>query len=135
MWAATAGPPRQGERALESVRGISNLPHHASLENGLGPGFGRGGRAREARGAGPGPSEWVHEAVAQLRRRRDQLVRDNSPARQIALRIGRTLPLVWGGGDLGEVAAMRWRNQVNENAKAPAFCGALPELTHNEICG
>jgi glucose/mannose-6-phosphate isomerase len=83
----------------------------------------------------PGASEWVHHAAAQLRRRRDQLVRDENPARDVARRIGRTFPLVWGGGDLGAVAALRWRNQVNENAKAPAFCSALPELAHNEICG
>ena len=30
---------------------------------------------------------------------------------------------------------IRWKNQVNENAKAPAFCDTLPELCHNEICG
>ena len=83
----------------------------------------------------PGAHEWVLEAVEQLKRRRDQLVRDDSPARELARRIGRTFPLMWGGGDLGEVAAIRWRNQVNENAKAPAFCSSIPELTHNEICG
>jgi glucose/mannose-6-phosphate isomerase len=36
---------------------------------------------------------------------------------------------------LGGVAAQRWKNQVNENAKAPAFAATSPELCHNEICG
>ena len=30
---------------------------------------------------------------------------------------------------------MRWKCDVNENAKAPAFWNAYPELDHNEICG
>ena len=35
----------------------------------------------------------------------------------------------------GAVAATRWKTQVNENAKVPAFANAMPELCHNEICG
>ncbi|MGH9000194.1 MAG: SIS domain-containing protein, partial [Acidimicrobiia bacterium] len=38
-------------------------------------------------------------------------------------------------GALGAVAAYRWKADINENAKAPAFWGAFPELCHNEICG
>jgi len=33
------------------------------------------------------------------------------------------------------VAALRWKTQVNENAKAPAFAQAIPEMCHNEVCG
>ncbi len=33
------------------------------------------------------------------------------------------------------MAAYRFKCQVNENAKAPAFWSALPEMAHNEICG
>ena len=58
-----------------------------------------------------------------------------NPARELARRIGRTIPLVYGGGALGAVAAMRWKCDVNENAKAPAFWNTYPELDHNEICG
>ena len=58
-----------------------------------------------------------------------------NPAREIARKIGRTIPLVYGGGALGAVAAMRWKADVNENAKAPAFWNTHPELDHNEICG
>ena len=83
----------------------------------------------------PGARGWIGRAVDQLKRRRDELVKDANPARELARRIGRTLPMVWGGGEIGGVAALRWRNQINENAKAPAFAGVLPELTHNEICG
>jgi glucose/mannose-6-phosphate isomerase len=89
----------------------------------------------ERSGLFPGASEWVTEAVSQLRARRDQLVADANPAREVARRIGRTFPLVYGGGDLGAVAALRWRNQFAENAKVPAFASVIPELMHNEICG
>ena len=58
-----------------------------------------------------------------------------NPARELARRIDRTIPLVYGGGALGAVAAYRWKCDVNENAKAPAFCNTYPELAHNEICG
>lgn len=73
--------------------------------------------------------------VAQLDRRVAELGADPSPAASIARRIGRTLPLVYGGGSLGEVAALRWKGQFNENPKIPAFANRVPELTHNEICG
>jgi len=79
------------------------------------------------------------EAQAQLKRRRDQctaaVTGSTNPARELARRIGRSVPLVYGGGALGAVAAYRWKCDINENAKAPAFHAAYPELSHNEICG
>lgn len=78
-------------------------------------------------------------AQDQLARRRDQcaptVVGAANPARELARQIGRTIPLIYGGGALGAVAAMRWKADVNENAKAPAFWNTHPELDHNEICG
>ena len=32
------------------------------------------------------------------------------------------------------MAAYRWKCDVNENAKAPAYSAQYPELDHNEIC-
>ena len=83
----------------------------------------------------PGATQWIDLAVSQLQRRRDRLTRDGNEAEQLARRIGRTIPLVYGGGAVGETAALRWKTQVNENAKAPAFYAAQPELCHNEVCG
>ncbi|MGI8793813.1 MAG: bifunctional phosphoglucose/phosphomannose isomerase [Acidimicrobiales bacterium] len=83
----------------------------------------------------PGASQWIDLAVSQLQRRRDRLVRDGNEAEQLARRIGRTFPIVHGGGAVGAAAAQRWKTQVNENAKAPAFWAAQPELCHNEVCG
>jgi glucose/mannose-6-phosphate isomerase len=58
-----------------------------------------------------------------------------NPAREVARRVGTTIPLFYGGGALGAAAAMRWKFDVNENAKAPAFWAAYPDLDHHEICG
>jgi glucose/mannose-6-phosphate isomerase len=82
----------------------------------------------------PGATGWVEAAVAQLTARRDALVAGDA-AQRIARRIDRTIPLVFGAGPMGAVAAARWKAQVNENAKAPAFSAAYPELCHNEIVG
>jgi glucose/mannose-6-phosphate isomerase len=82
-----------------------------------------------------GADEWARAAVVQLRRRRDQLVADANPAADLARRIGRRLPIVYGASAIGAVAANRWKTQVNENAKVAAFANAVPELCHNEIAG
>ena len=41
---------------------------------------------------------------------------------------------VYGAGPTAAVA-YRWKTQLNENAKLPAFAGELPEADHNEIVG
>jgi glucose/mannose-6-phosphate isomerase len=78
-------------------------------------------------------------AQEQLARRRDRcrpgVDGPANPARELARRIERTVPLIYGGGALGAVAAYRWKCDVNENAKAPAFWNAFPELDHNEVSG
>ncbi len=61
--------------------------------------------------------------------------RAGAAAEAIARRIGRTFPLIHGGGAVGGAAALRWKTQMNENAKVPAFWNAQPELCHNEVCG
>ncbi len=58
-----------------------------------------------------------------------------SESEEIARRIGRTIPLIYGAQAVGAAAAVRWKNQVNENAKSPAFCSVYPELGHNELAG
>jgi glucose/mannose-6-phosphate isomerase len=83
----------------------------------------------------PGARAQVAAAVDQLRRRAPLLARPDNPAAALARTIGRTWPLVYGAGALGGVAAVRWKNQVNENAKAPAFNHTVPEACHNELCG
>jgi glucose/mannose-6-phosphate isomerase len=80
---------------------------------------------------------WIASAVEQLKIRRDEIeaAGDSSGPADVARRIGRTIALVHGGGMVGATAAQRWKTQINENAKAPAFWAAQPELCHNEVCG
>ena len=56
-------------------------------------------------------------------------------AKLLARSIGDRIPVVWGAEGIGAVAAMRWKTQLNENAKIPAFASAIPELDHNEVVG
>jgi glucose/mannose-6-phosphate isomerase len=91
--------------------------------------------ALESVGLFPGARGWIDAAVDQLKRRRDELIADNSAAEQLAKRIGGTLPLFHSSGSLGNAAVTRWKGQVNENAKAPALGGIHPELCHNEVVG
>jgi glucose/mannose-6-phosphate isomerase len=86
-------------------------------------------------GLASGLDDQLRSAVDQLRRRRDRLSATPNDAVALAHRIGRTLPLVYGGGPLGEVAAWRWKGQFNENPKVPSWANRIPELTHNELAG
>lgn len=89
----------------------------------------------EQAGLLPGAREELEQAARQLGRRHDELVAGQGAAAELARRIGRTIPLCHGAAGLGEVAARRFKTQVNENAKAPAFAGGEPEVCHNELCG
>jgi len=64
----------------------------------------------------------------------DRPLPDNE-AKELALWLAGRIPVVWGSEGLAEAAALRWKNQLNENAKVPAFCSLLPELDHNEVEG
>lgn len=90
-------------------------------------------------GLAPGAHANLMTAQAQLARRRDRCLPSVTGAaniaRELARKIDRTIPIVYGAGSLGGVAAYRWKCDVNENAKAPAFWHQYPELDHNEICG
>lgn len=56
-------------------------------------------------------------------------------ARRLAAAMKNRIPVIWGSSSHSEVAALRWKAQINENAKAPAYYNIFPELNHNEIVG
>lgn len=58
-----------------------------------------------------------------------------NPAKQIAQRLFNKIPLIWGAAGTTEVAAARWKGQINENGKSLTYWNILPELNHNEIVG
>ncbi len=59
---------------------------------------------------------------------------EDSLPKQLARAVHGTVPQIAGAG-LTAPIAYRWKTQINENAKTPAFAGELPELDHNEIAG
>ncbi len=59
---------------------------------------------------------------------------EDSLAKTIARGLHGTTPVIAGAG-LTSPIAYRWKTQINENAKQPAFSHELPELDHNEIVG
>lgn len=75
----------------------------------------------------------VDAAAAQLEHRLAGTA-DADTAR-LARRIGRTLVLAYGAGSLGDLAARRWKEQVNDDVKAAAFSAALPDLAAHELSG
>jgi len=58
-----------------------------------------------------------------------------NPAKQMAMNLQGRIPVIWGASTTTEAVAQRWKGQINENAKAPAYWNVLPELNHNEIVG
>ena len=58
----------------------------------------------------------------------------DSLAKALAHQLHGTIPQIAGAG-LTAPIAYRWKTQINENAKLPAFAAELPELDHNEIVG
>lgn len=81
----------------------------------------------------------VDEAIKVLseiaaRGARDRPVGDN-PAKDLARSIVDRIPVISGGYGLGATAAYRFKCDLNEYGKVPAFWHYLPELDHNEIVG
>jgi len=53
----------------------------------------------------------------------------------VANKIQNKIPIIYSSAPLLRTVGVRWRNQMNENAKSMAFSNAFPELNHNEIVG
>ncbi len=58
----------------------------------------------------------------------------NSFGENLAKKIKDKIPIIYSSEALAPVA-MRWKTQVNENAKMPAFYNIFSEMNHNEIVG
>jgi glucose/mannose-6-phosphate isomerase len=59
---------------------------------------------------------------------------EDSEAKTLARELHDSVPVIAGAG-LTSPIAYRWKTQLNENAKIPAFMHELPELCHNELVG
>jgi len=82
-------------------------------------------------GVAPGIRTEIDSGAAFLER---EALTIKAKAAEIAATLG-AAPTVIYGSDLTAPIAYRWKTQINENAKQPAFAAQLPEADHNEICG
>ena len=73
----------------------------------------------------------IDAAAQTLAEARDSLVERSV---DLADAIAGTIPVIYGN-DLTRPIAYRWKTEVNENAKQPAFWNEMPEMGHNEIVG
>jgi glucose/mannose-6-phosphate isomerase len=91
----------------------------------------------ELAGAAPSLRDEVEESaslVRDLAGRWGPEADGDSDAKRIATALVGRIPVVYGGR-LTTAPARRWRSQLNENSKIPAFYGELPEAHHNEVVG
>jgi glucose/mannose-6-phosphate isomerase len=82
-------------------------------------------------GAAPRIASELEDAADLLERRTGAY---EERAVELAQQLAGTVPVICGG-ELTTPVARRWKTQINENAKLPAFFSELPEADHNEICG
>ncbi len=81
----------------------------------------------------------VRETVSLLEKLREKFspavpFRKN-PAKRLAHDFFNRFVVIYAGVDLLDTAALRFRNQIEENAKAMASHHLIPEMNHNEILG
>jgi glucose/mannose-6-phosphate isomerase len=77
------------------------------------------------------------EIAAAIRALRDEQ-KSNAPERdpvRIAEDLAGRLVCLLPFGSAMEIVALRWRNQILENAKQGSFVSPLPEMAHNEVMG
>jgi glucose/mannose-6-phosphate isomerase len=82
-------------------------------------------------GAAPGIRTEIDTSAAHLREAGNRVA---ELAAELAERLEGSFPVIYGA-DLTTPVAVRWKTQINENAKLPAFASSLPEADHNEIVG
>jgi glucose/mannose-6-phosphate isomerase len=95
--------------------------------------------ALEAAGLLPSIAGDVHETLSSVRGLIAGMTPDvpmaDNPAKELADWLDDRIAVVWGADGVGAVAAMRWKTQLNENGKVPAWHSAMSELDHNEVVG
>jgi glucose/mannose-6-phosphate isomerase len=81
----------------------------------------------------------IDEMISVLNAVRDECDLDvpqaTNPAKTLATHWAGSIPVIFGSQAERGVVAYRWKTQINENAKAFAGWGVLPELDHNEVVG
>ena len=126
---------RAAERSLHCQQVPGGLPPRATLFHAWVPMT----RLAGALGWAPDSAPAWREAAALLGRRRSELgigaAEQGNPAKQLARACHGRLVFVYSSAGPLSAVGLRWRQQLNENAKLLGHCAAVPELNHNEIVG
>lgn len=81
----------------------------------------------------------INEAVELLEKRSKEWGRaepvSTNRAKQLAQQLQNRIAAVYGTDGIAALAAYRWKCQLNECSKVPAWSNSFPELNHNEIVG
>jgi glucose/mannose-6-phosphate isomerase len=120
-----------GEAAREANVPVIPIPASLQPRAAVGYMFVAAAEVAALAGAAPAIRTEIDGAVAHLKASRDALV---ERAGVIADVLHGSFPVIYGA-DLTSSVAYRWKTQINENAKIPAFAHSLPEMDHNEIVG
>ncbi len=79
----------------------------------------------------------IERVISKMRQRSGEysVTGERNSALKTALLIQGKFPVIYSSTDLSDIANLRMRCQLNENAKSLAFGNVLPEMNHNEIVG
>jgi glucose/mannose-6-phosphate isomerase len=85
----------------------------------------------------PDKTEDIQETIDVVRSVREEIgppiaTADNT-AKSLAKKLNGKSVVLYGSQGLTDVAALRWKQQLNENSKMTARYEVFPELNHNEI--
>lgn len=87
----------------------------------------------------PSIEDQVEETVKILSDLREkykpEIPTDKNLAKRLTLKLWNKLPIIYGISGTTEVIAERWKGQICENSKAPAYFNIFSELNHNEVVG
>jgi glucose/mannose-6-phosphate isomerase len=115
--------------AREAGAPVIGLPSGMQPRAAVGYMFGAACEVAALAGVAPRLREEIEAAAAHLEDRREAIA-----ARSLELveRLGEGAAVIYGC-DLTVPVAYRWKTQINENCKIPAFWHELPEADHNEL--
>jgi len=86
----------------------------------------------------PGVSQQLASAVLLLKNAREALRFESPTARNDAKRVAESIfgkgVVIYGAADYRREVAMRWKSQINVNAKTPAISNSFPDVIDGGIC-
>jgi glucose/mannose-6-phosphate isomerase len=81
-----------------------------------------------------GPWQHLHAALNAIKEKcAYDVPLENNPAKKLAAMLYKHVPIIYGATGNTDLVAMRFKTQINENSKQPAYWNAFSELNHNEI--